>query len=356
MSKLGRNQLCACGSGKKFKKCCGSAHPLERPREEGPVPPGSGILFGNTSTFLISLLDSFARSSTTKSYRIAPISEFDALTHVAERNRIYWQEMLYRAHFAGSTALLRLYEWVVGAQRAYADSNVLVLAAALRGFVEAGTDTFDALSDAASTFADCHSIIRSAIAGKLDDVTALLPELENSLIHFAYARKLTPDAGPRLHQAKTARDYLSVVTESFPEVVDVYGLLCEYSHPAERTVFRFAARMNDPTMLTFDPHAGAEQIHELQRVSVTIGERLMPLCVPPCFMVLKVLNAFGLDEVYTPWADGLALDFSEIWRGIDRRLHDPSPPRTATDIERGKIVSDLLSAYEPLGAVKRKKD
>jgi len=354
MSKISRNQPCACGSGKKFKKCCGSVLPV-RCRQERSETPDNAILFGRASTYLTSLLDSFAQASTTKSYRIAPIAEFKTLKDIAEKNRIYWREILYRSHFAASTALLRLHEWVAGAQQAYEDRNVLVLAAALRGFVEAGADTFDGLSDVAPTLADCHTIIRSAIAGELSHF-ALLPELENSLIHFAYGRKLVRDAGPRLHQAKTAKDYNSVVAEFLPEIADLYELLCEYSHPAARTVFRFRGRTADPTTLTFDPRAGAEQIRELQRLSKRIGERLLPLCVAPCVIALKVLNAFDLEAVRTPWADGIALDFSEVWRGIDRRLRDPSPPRTAPDLEGKKILSDLLLAYEPSGAGRKKRD
>ena len=232
MSKIGRNEPCPCGSGKKFKKCCGIAVPVENVQDGASDTSDDRVLFGIASTYLISLLNSFAQASTRKSYRIAPIAEFDALESVAERNKIYWREILYRAHFGASAGLLRLHEWMLGAQRAYRDRNVMVLAAALRGFVEACADTVDALSDVAPTLADCHGIIRPAIAGKLTDVTALLPELENSLIHFAYARKLKRDAGPRLHEAKTAKDYISVVAESVPEIADSYALLCEYSHPA----------------------------------------------------------------------------------------------------------------------------
>lgn len=28
VTKVGRNDLCSCGSGKKFKKCCGAANDL----------------------------------------------------------------------------------------------------------------------------------------------------------------------------------------------------------------------------------------------------------------------------------------------------------------------------------------
>ena len=107
-------------------------------------------------------------------------------------------------------------------------------------------------------------------------------------------------------------------------------------------------------MLTFDPQAGGEQIEELQGLAKSIGQRLMALSVGPCVMTLKVLNGLSVEEVHTPWADGVALDFSEVWRGIEKRLRDPSPPRLAAGTERDRIIADLQLSYGPSGTSRRK--
>src|ERR1044071_6178786 len=134
--------------------------------------------------FLKSLLVSFARAAEPRSYRIMPVEEFDQLGGIAERNQVYWREILFRAHFGACTGMLRLNEWLHGSESARAAGNVLMLAAGVRGFLEACADTWQGFSDVAPTLADCHLIVRRAINGELSEQIALAPELESTLIHF----------------------------------------------------------------------------------------------------------------------------------------------------------------------------
>ena len=239
MGPIGRNERCPCGSGKKFKKCCGGPQPAPR---SGPAPATNRpSLFGPDAAFLTSMLDSFGRSAEGRTYRIMPLAENAAIESIAERNRVYWQEILYRAHFGACTALMRLREWLHGSERALADENVLMLAAGIRGFLEAAGDTWQSFSDVAPTLADCHVVARKAIKGEFAEQLALAPELEGMLIHFAYARKLRPGEGPALHSATTAKDAISSIEESAPAIGTIYAALCDYAHPAAASVFRFAA-------------------------------------------------------------------------------------------------------------------
>lgn len=181
-----------------------------------------GPLFEGSASYCISLVDSFAEGARLTSYRITPISEYEVTKDLAQSNEIYWREILYRAHFAASTALLRLREWLHGTLRSNADRSVLILAAGLRGLLEAVADTWNGLADVAPTLTDNHTIVRDALAGKLGDRMYLLPELENDLIHFAYARKKHEEGySPRLHDAMTARDCVAVLAESVPDVAVV---------------------------------------------------------------------------------------------------------------------------------------
>ena len=195
MSSVGRNDPCPCGSGRKWKKCCGAPwrgsqiHTFESDADKG-------ALFGPGAAFLRSMLDSFAQAAEPRSYRIMPFAEFATVVGIAERNQVYWSEILFRTHFAACTGMLRLNEWLHGSERALADGNVLMLAAGIRGFLEACADTFHGFSDVASTLADCHMVARKAINGEFAEQLALAPELESALIHFSYARKLSPGEGP----------------------------------------------------------------------------------------------------------------------------------------------------------------
>ena len=185
MSKLGRNEPCPCGSGLKFKKCCGGpvdqANPMGSPTPRRPDPQVASVLFGSGSAFVSSLLDGFARAAQPRRYRIMPLAE-SAQLNVTAWNQVYWQEILFRAHFGASAGLLRLHEWLQGARRAQEDGNVLMLAAGIRGFLEAAADTWQGFGDVAPTLADCHTVIRKAIEGELVD-GALAPDLESSLIN-----------------------------------------------------------------------------------------------------------------------------------------------------------------------------
>lgn len=297
------------------------------------------------------LLDGFARAAQPRSYRIMPLAESAQLS-VTEWNQVYWQEILFRAHFGASAGLLRLHEWLQGARRAQADGNVLMLAAGIRGFLEAAADTWKGFGDVAPTLADCHTVIRKAIKGELVE-GALAPTLESSLIHFAYARKLASGDGPALHSAATARATVEQLLESAPDVLRVYATLCEYSHPAASSVFRFAGDISHADTLTFDPQAGSAKVVEILALSKTVGQTALVVGVAPLVLTLKVLNAFRFVPVATPWADTLSLGFSDVWRTLEARLRDPSGPSTASAQEQQHLIAELHAQYEPFSKKKR---
>ena len=70
-----------------------------------------GALFGSGAAFLRSVLDSFESAAEARSYQIMPISKFSTVVGIAERNQVYWRELLFRTHFAACTGMLRLNEW-----------------------------------------------------------------------------------------------------------------------------------------------------------------------------------------------------------------------------------------------------
>lgn len=353
MASVGRNEPCPCGSGRKFKKCHGA--PVNSQQDAAVPPGGASGLFGPRAAYLVSLLDSFAKAAQSRSYRIMPLAESATIHDLAERNKIYWQEILYRAHFGACAGLMRLREWLHGSERALSDGNVLMLAAGIRGFLEAAADTWQGFADVAPTLAESHVVVRRAINGQLAEQMALAPELESMLIHFAYARKLKVGEGPALHNAATARDTVSCLLESAPAAVEVYGILCEYSHPAAPSVFRFAGDITHPDTVTFDPAAGPEKIREIVGLSQEVGRAALVLGVAPLVVALKVLNAFSFPAVATPWADGVELPFSDMWRDLERRLRDPAGPKTASDAERERLIVEVNAQYEPFGQGKRRK-
>ena len=353
MVRISRNERCPCGSGKKFKKCCGGPQPAST-ADPSRVTEDSG-LFGPEVGFLTSLLDSFARSATPQTYRIMRPAQYEALESIAERNQVYWQEILYRAHFGACTALMRLHEWLHGSKRALSDENVLMLAVGIRGFLEASADTFESFSDVPSSLADCHMVVRRALKGEFVEQMALAPELESMLIHFAFARNLKPGEGPKLHRAKTAKDTLSAIAQLVPAITSVYAALCDHAHPARSSVFRFAREITQPDRVTFDPQVGPEKTREILMLSGKVSRVALMLGVGPVVMTLKVLNSFAFAPVTTPWADGVSQPFSDIWRGLERRLRNETPPRVATGTERDKLIAETKAQYGPVEKAKRRR-
>ena len=312
-------------------------------------------MFGPKAAVLTSLLDSFAQSAKPRTYRLMPLAEHAALESIAERNQIYWREILYRAHFGACTGLMRLREWLHGSKRALGDGNVLMLAAGIRGFLEAAADTCQSFSDVPPTLADCHMVVRRAINGELSEQLMVAPELEGMLIHFAYARRLKPGDGPALHNATTAKNTLSLLELSAPAIGAVYASLCDYAHPAAASVFRFAAEKTHPDKVTFDPQAGLKKTHEILKLSEEVGPIALALGAPPAIMTLKVLNSFAFAPVATPWADGVSLAFSDVWRELERRLKAQTAPRTATGAERDTIIAETMAQYRAVGKTKRRR-
>ena len=352
MGNIGRNEPCSCGRGRKFKKCCGvSVNVTEGVNE---VPSDAGGLFGPGAQYLKSLLDSFTAAARPRSYRIMPREEWAQIHDLADRNKIYWREILFRAHFGACAGLMHLREWLYGSERAFTDGNALMLAAGIRGFLEAAADTWSGFGDVAPTLADSHVVVRRAISGHFVEQVALAPELESMLIHFAYARKLKPGEGPVLHSAPTAKRTLSCLQESAPAIAEVYSMLCDYSHPAAPSIFRFARDTGHADMVTFDPVAGPEKIDKITRQSQELGQTALALGVAPLVITLKVLNAFSFPPVATPWADSVPLSFSSVWRDLEKRLSNPAGPKIASDAEREQLISDLNAQYEPFGQGKRR--
>jgi hypothetical protein len=299
-------------------------------------------VFGDVGASVVSLLESFSHTAEKRCYPILPTSDFEALIgELGRMNQVYWTEVLYRAHFAASTGLMRLLEWCKGAKTAHEQRNVLALAAALRGLLEASADTYEALSKVPLGLATCHAIIKPAIHGKVTQNFFFLPELETSLFHFAYARKLASEEEHRLYDAKTMKQYLRSLTDRVPHICDVYTTLCQYTHPSAATVFRFSEHPVDPSRLVFDPGAGATDLSKLSQLSDVIGSRPLVVAFGSCVMILKVLLTLGDPVVATPWAATVDMDGVEEWQAVRARLADPSPPAAATDADRERVMDEL---------------
>jgi hypothetical protein len=290
-------------------------------------------VFGIDAASFVPALDELSTMLAGFQYRFLPGPEFQRimLKDVAAGMRIYYLEILHRAHFAAVTSLLRSHRWVRGILSSAQQGNLHTFAASFRGFLEAAADTHHSLNITCTSLADCHSIIRKAIAGKLRDVI-LAPELEERLIHFTHARRLEKkEVAPDSHKAEAAAKYLATLNESGDgRVLECYGELCELTHPAASSIMCFTQVNDSGTLFTLSPDWASTLIDDFCRDYSDIMLRIMALGVMPPLLQLKVLNHIGPPPLRIPLIEGLPLASRPVWIDLRRRLNDPSPPTSIT--------------------------
>jgi hypothetical protein len=267
------------------------------------------------------LLRDIARRIGEFSYTFMPVHEFRALTDVREVNRVYWHEMLQRAHLGAATGLLRQQRWLEAADLGASAPNFLAFAACLRGFIESSADIWDGLNGVASTFAADFGRVQLAIGGRLD-YPLLSQGLEDRLIHFQFARKPKPEE-PHLpvHRAKHVKEYLSNLqgADTGP-VHDCYSELCAVTHPGAESLlwFTFTESTDTRYSLTNAPDDRAIRAFAVKFTNLPLWTVQQGVNLP--LLTLKTLNEFRLSGLYTHVLDEIRLDDVPAWRRIASQI------------------------------------
>ncbi|MEJ5377873.1 MAG: hypothetical protein WHX93_14960 [bacterium] len=168
------------------------------------------------ATRFIEMIDQLGVASWSTRYSFFPKDKYEALikADLGRAMEIYWNEILARAHLASATAILRSRQWIEAMRVAAMTPNLLSFAASFRGLLESAADSSTALRSVALTLARDHPHVLLALAGKARSQIILAPELEETLIHYAYARHLTKaelKAAPQSHKALKVRDYIDIL-------------------------------------------------------------------------------------------------------------------------------------------------
>jgi hypothetical protein len=255
-----------------------------------------------------------------------PLAQFSKLTEVRERNRVYWYEILERAHCASFMSLLRLDRWLSMVESSAGAVNFVGFAASVRGAIESSADTRYALGDVPAGLASTFRLATRAVRGVLDTVV-LAEDLENDLIHFSHGRKLRKGEEPLHagHITKTMQEYLNALEGGASGPVhECYAELCNVTHPAADSVLYLLEKKDDGSII-FCPTADEEAIQEFrQRWGNTLGFAISTSMLYP-IMTLKILNRFGLKELRTPIVESISLENVEEWRVLDLGLTEEFP-------------------------------
>src|SRR6516162_2489642 len=87
----------------------------------------------------------------------------------AELQKVYWEEILQRAHWAALSSLIRNLQWIKATAKAIEDNNLLSFSANLRCLIESCGDNLLSLLNVPNTLADNFEDITKCIRGKIDE-------------------------------------------------------------------------------------------------------------------------------------------------------------------------------------------
>ena len=206
--------------------------------------------------------------------------------------------------------------------------NFTAFNAAYRGCLEAAADSYHTFRSIPGWLADFHTVIRAALAKTIEQPT-LFKDLEDALIHFTHAGyvKKGEHVDPTL-RAKATADYLKALGTEAVDVMGCYRDLCDVTHPGIGSIRCYADgfKTDNGTGYSLRFDRDAQQIAEFCKEYESVSRRMIFFSVVPPVMTLRLLNDFGVSELYTPGAKSVVHDDNPAWKPFALRLKDNSPP------------------------------
>jgi hypothetical protein len=215
-----------------------------------------------------------------------------------EASRVYWLEILSRAHWAANSSLARSRSWFDGILNACVSQNYLAFCGCLRSLIEATGDSFPTMIRVAKTLALEFDVVREQL--KAQGTTIVVnKELEDELIHYLFARKLVAkERGtvPDSHKAKQSSEYIGEfkILEQTKALTDMYLFLCQVVHPAAHSVHSFTRQeaVGPHYVVRFEPAPDKTLIADFVTNNAELLGRLAYLALEPPLWVLHVLHKF----------------------------------------------------------------
>jgi hypothetical protein len=281
-------------------------------------------LFGRAGEVFHDLIESLAAVLPGAHYTFMAPEEYQEVLRRSpgEGMRIYWTEILSRAHWAAASNIMRHKRWHEACLALYEPRpNYLGFAAALRGLLEAAADAYYSLRGVPLTLAEHHVMIRAALSGTTTRF-ALSEELENALLHFQFARRLTKgNPAPESHKAFTADIYLRAADgPGRTNMKDLYAELCEVVHPAATSLLWMASPAGSPDDATLTSGNDKEWILSLCRRHASAIDALHMQSVNASILIFKVLNRFPLPPLNVPAVDRISMAEVRMWSKIESAL------------------------------------
>lgn len=208
----------------------------------------------------------------------------------------YWTEMIYRYHLTCLATLLRTKKWLNSVLIAYREKDYYLFCVALRGLIESCADSFYTLGKANPAFATKKGYVEKIFSSTKIKEVRISTELENELIHFIFARKLSKDEQkryPEAHQAEQVRCYLRALNND--KVAKAYSHLCQISHPSLESINIFL-RAESANNINLSSNCDDLKliVNLWEEYEETIGT-LINQAITPAICGLRLINLYHVD-------------------------------------------------------------
>jgi hypothetical protein len=236
---------------------------------------------------------------------------------ITDRNFIYWSEILYRSHWAATTNLVRHEKWFNGCmEHSFANPNYIMFSSALRGLLESVTDTYHSLAAVPQTLAEVCDYIDPALRRETTDKLGCSEELENSLIHFQFAKRQNkPSTAPTSHHALQATKYIAEMDDPDLKLQKLYSELCQVVHPAQESTSWLTMTANNQYWV--EQPRDIEFILDIcERHSAAI-EQIQIISANTSIFIFKALNEFNLSKLHNETARKINMATSPLQQKID---------------------------------------
>lgn len=279
-------------------------------------------LFGERAGAYIHTIDKILPKAANHIYRFWDDETVDAWVKsqefdVAACNAILASELIDKSHLAATTALFRSKQWVAAACFSYEGGNFVGWASAVRGLAESAGDILDGLMNVGPSLAENHTIIRSALLGRLHVNLIDFSEIDATLDHYVLAKWMRGAKGNVL-KAKENAEYIGMLERgNVPKILEFYRRLCGVTHPSSLSIDYLFKPTKNGMRLEFDNER--QNIDSLILEYPEILPQLVVFSCNPALIILRVLHTF---KYHPNLKDLKRLDWNSVpvWATIERSL------------------------------------
>ena len=232
---------------------------------------------------------------------------------ISQGMKMYWIEILLRAHMSASVSILRFERWMDGVIKSFANKNFFVFSASFKSLIESAADTYYTLKDVPYDLAKNSKMIINSILGHQNTII-VSKELEDTLIDFLSKKEDIPNA---LRSESTVH-YLKKIenTQSGP-IIDFYSKLCGITQPASSSIAFFFLPDNERNCILMNGLDEEYIAAFVEGFKSTISD-IFQLSLQTSFVTLKTLNLFPHAKLHTPIMDQIDLPKIDAWNNILR--------------------------------------